>query len=364
MIESNMKYLFIAFIVVFATFVVAVPVNYDITIYGSVNDTIYTELKNEVHDCENGCSFTVPQFTPPEGFNFSHYTISNTSELIKSIHFESTQDITSSKLAENVIIETVELKEELSIEKLVTKNLNLGQNNIVLQVKNIGSKDIENVSVQISGDGVKTISKTAIDLPLGQSDFVTTIVSITNYGSIDIIVKAYAGDELLGQTIESIFVNPTQDIEEKEKTVFVDKVYAQSKIDTLWNNLSVYEKDFFLKTSQEYNVLDVSNSIDEIKDELRNLQSEYSHMTKEQFDDAVIIINMLLGDVKEQLDLASPKKIATTFKENLGLIATTIGVIVSTLTAIGLAKSHVLSKDKQDKKKHPDLLRRELRKRN
>ena len=341
----------------------AVPANYDITIYGSVNDTIYTELKNEVHDCENSCSFAVPQFTLPEGFNFSHYTISNTNELIKSIYFESTQDITSSKLAENVIIETVGLKEELSIEKLVTKNLNLGQNNIVLQVKNIGNKDIENVSVQISGDGIKTISKTAIDLPLGQSDFVTTIVSITNYGDIDIIVKAYAGDELLGQAIESVFVN-TPPEENKEKTVFVDRVYAQSEIDALWNNLSVYEKDFFLKTSQEYSVLDVSNSIGEIKDELRNLQSEYLHMTKEQFDDAVVIINMLLGDVKEQLDLASPKKITTIFKENLGLIATTIGVIVSTLTAISLAKSHMTSKDKQDKMKHHGSLRREIRKRN
>ena len=77
----------------------------------------------------------------------------------------------------------------------------------------------------------------------------------------------------------------------------------------------------------------------------------YNTITKEAFDREVAVITRGLDGVKLEIDLARPKKFTDTIKENLVLIATTLGIIVSGLTALGLAKSHLGHKGEENKTK-------------
>ena len=346
--------------------VTAVPISYDITVNGVTGDNIpYSLIKNEVRDCEKKCTYQIPEFDIPQDFTLSDYTISNPSELIKTIGFESNDELVTATLTDSLIIEIIELKEELGIGRLVTKTLNLGQNNLVLEVKNIGNKDISDIYVKISGDGVKTTSVSKINLLIGQSDFVSTIVSIENYGDVDIIIKAFSNETLLGQTIESIYINPPVIINEPVQE-FVDPDYAKQEIDLLWNTVIEYEKDYFIKVSEEYDITDFTSAFNELKDGIAQLELDYQGLTKEEFDKIKSIISRNLNDIKIQLEFAKPKKFTDTIRENLGLIATTIGVIVSSLTAFGLAKSHLLGgghkgKDIRAKKESFGVIKKKLR---
>lgn len=334
--------------------VLAVPITYEVTINGLVDEQPLIITKSEIKDCESKCSYPIPNFESQEDFIFNNYSIDNPSELIKAISFESNNQLTSSLLTDSIIVEVIELKEELKIGRLVTKNLNLGQNNIVLQLENIGQKDITNAYITISGDGIKTISKSTINLPKEQSDFVTAVVSIVNSGDIDIIIKAYSDDLLLGQTIESIFVNPPEEDLEKETTpaiIYVNETYAKEEIDMLWEAISKNEKNYFLKEAEEYNLPDLIDGISDTKEEIKQLQLSYSSLTKEAFDNRVEIILRSLEDINTQIDLAQPKELTDKIKENLGLIATTLGVIVSSLTAFGLVKSHTKHKEEKSSNK-------------
>ncbi len=345
-----MKQFFLIIIfILYVSLVSAIPISYDVTINGVVSDSPFTLTKNEVRDCENTCTFQVPSFETPENFIFSNYVISNPSEQIKSIKFESTNNLTSITFNDNIALEIVELKEELKIGRLITKTLSPGQNNIVLQLENIGNKDLTEVYIQISGDGVKTTGKSTVDIPVAQSDFVTAIVQITNYNDIDIIIKAYSDDKLLGQTIESIYVPPPE-VEEPDlpEIKYVDSKYAEEEINKLWSKLNEHEKEFYSKESQEYVIADLTNNFEEMREEIGNLELGYNTLTKEKFDKEIAIISRNLNDIKTQIDFAKPKKFADTIKENLVLIATGLGVLVSALTALTLAKSHLGSKNNKD----------------
>ncbi|MEK6923019.1 MAG: hypothetical protein AABX08_04430 [Nanoarchaeota archaeon] len=343
--------LILAMTLIFAAFAMAAPVIYGITVNGFADGVAFTKTQNEVKECENTCEFPVAQFEVPERFTFTNYVIANPSELIKSIKFKSTNELTSSSFEDIIVLETLELKEELKIGRLVTKNLNQGQNNLVIQLENIGLKDINDISVQISGDGVKTTSRSMISLAKEQTDFINTIVQITNYGDIDIIIKAYSNEKLLGQAIETIYVEPPEELP-TEEVVYVDDDYAQAEVNKLWDKLSSYEKEYFTKESQDYKLSDLESDLDNIKNDIKELELNYGKLTKEGFDREVSIILRSLDDVKLQIDLAAPKKFTDSIKEHLVLIATSLGIIVSSLTAFGLAKSHVLSKNKEEKKVH------------
>ena len=349
-VQMQKTILFILLVVTSINAVLAAPVSYDITINGLVNDLPFNQTKSEVKNCENECKYQPPEFDLPENFTFSDYVISNPSELIESIMFGSTDSETSSLVNDNILIQIKELKEELSIKKLVTRTLNLGQNNLVVEIENTGNKEISEVYVTISGDGVKTLSTTKINLSQGSSDFVTTIVSIENYGAIDIIIKAYTRQTLLGQAIETISVNSPPE-EEQTETIYVDEKYAKPIIDETWKRLNEYEKDYFLKISEDFKVPDLSGVIEETKVQIRELQTSYSSLTKEEFNRKKEIIEFNLEDIRAQLELATPQKFSDKLKSNAGVIGTVIGLIVSSLTAWGLVKSHLKVKDQIDKLK-------------
>lgn len=205
--------------------------------------------------------------------------------------------------------------------------------------------------ITISGNGVKTINSPAIDISKGKSDFITSTVLIESSGEIDIIIKAYSDDILLGKVIESISVNKPIDevLDDEPAPVFVDEDYAINQISLLWDSLNNYESDFFTKESNEYSLPDLSDTIDETKEEIKQLELSFSTLTKDQFDKNVLVINRSLNHIKEQLDLARPKKLSERIRENLILIGTGLGILVSSLTAYGLAKSHISHKNRDIK---------------
>ncbi len=321
----------------------AVPVSYDITINGILNETLFTKTVNEVKECDTTCVIDLPTFDVPENFNFTNYTLANPSESINFIQFESSADFFSNSAQDKVVVAIVDLKEELKISRLITRDLNSGQNNVVLQLDNVGGKDLKDVSIQISGDGVKTVGKSSVNIPTGQSDFATATVQVTNYGEIDIIIKAYSGEQLLGQTIETITVPLLlENTETKEDAaVYVDGEYAKAGIDQLWKKLDEYENEYYLKKTQEYELPDMEGDINEVKDQIGELELNSNKLTKEVFDKDVNLLTRNLEDIKTQINFAQPKKFADKLKENLILIATGLGVVVSSLTALGLAKSHI-----------------------
>ena len=345
----KLPFIYLSFLLLFSMYALALPVSYDITLSGTVDGTSFSKTQNEVKECDEGmCVFDVPVFETPVNFTFSNYTLSQPSELIKSLAFESTNDVLSTLITDKITLTTKELKEELKIGRLVTKNLVSGQNTIVLQIENIGTKDLKEVHTEISGDGVKTMSSQRVSILRGQSDFTTTFVSVTNTGTIDIIIKAYAGDVLLGQTIETISVPVPQQID-TEVVAVVDIAYAQEQVELLWSTVTEYERVFLTKRAEEYVLTDLTDALDKINEEIKDLELRIPDMTKESFDREVSLIKRSLDDVKLQLDHATPKKFTDKLKENVGAVAAVIGTIVSALTAYGLAKTHV-AKGKEKKK--------------
>ena len=311
-------------------------ISYDVTASG----TNFSITQTETKECDLSCSFALPNFQLPENETASQYSISNVTGQPNKIAFNSTGELTSTLPSDTIAIEYALPKEELKIAKMLTKTLNVGQNNIVVQLDNTGNVDLEDITVQISGDGVKTTDKTPVNIPKGKSDFATTVVSITTKGTIDIILKAYSKDKMLAQSIETVTVNgPEEKKVEAPKTV--DANYAQQKTDELWKKLEESEKAYLTKKAGGYNVPDVTSTISEAKSEIKKLQLDSAELTEEAFNRRLGVAAKSLEEINLKLGLAAPKGIGDKLKDNMATIATTIGLIVSSLTAYGLAKTHI-----------------------
>lgn len=86
---------------------------------------------------------------------------------------------------------------------------------------------------------------------------------------------------------------------------------------------------------------DVTNVINDAKSEIKKLQLDPESITEESFNRRIGILTKSLEEINVKLGLAAPKGLGEKLKDNLGVIATTIGVLVSSLTAYGLLKTHV-----------------------
>ena len=326
----------IIFALLSAHLALAGTISYDVTASG----TNFSITQTETKECDLGCSFALPSFQLPENATASQYTISNITGQPNKIAFNSTGGLTTTLPADTIEIEYALPKEGLKIAKMLTKTLNVGQNNIVVQLDNTGNVDLEEVTVQVNGDGVKTTDKMPVSIQKGKSEFATTVASITTKGTVDIIIKAYSKDRMLAQSIETITVNGPEE-QKAEAPKKVDAEYAQQKTDELWKQLEEYEKAYLTKKAEGYNVPDVTGTISEAKSEIKRLQLDSEDMTEEAFNRKLNLAAKILGEISIKLGLAAPKGIGDRLKDNLTVIATTIGLIVSSLTAYGLAKTHI-----------------------
>lgn len=323
-------------------------ITYDVTVSGTANEQNFSSTVSETKECEFSCDFTMPQFELPGDFTLKENSISNVTGQPNKISFSSTGTLASAQANDTIKIEYALPKKELKITKMVTSTLNQGQNNIVVQLENTGNVDLANVSIQASGDGVKTTDRTLVNIGKGKTEFATAIVSITNAGTIDVIIKAYAQDSMLAQTIETININAAEQKEEtpeekpqEAKPEMVDPDYAQKKTNDLWDQLEEYEKRYLTKKAEGYNMPDLAGTITEAKSEIKKLQLESDGLTENAFNKRVTIVTNSLEEINIKMELAAPKKFGEKMKDNLGTIATTIGVLVSSLTAYGLMKTHV-----------------------
>ncbi len=311
-------------------------ISYDVTASG----TNFSITQTETKECDISCSFALPEFQLPNNATASQYSISNVTGQPNKIAFNSTGELTTTLPSDTIEIEYALPKEELKIQKMLTKTLNVGQNNIVVQLDNTGNVDLEEVTAQINGDGVKTTDKMPVSIQKGKSEFATTVVSITTKGTVDIIIKAYSKDRMLAQSIETITVNGPEE-QKAEAPKKVDAEYAQQKTDDLWKQLEEYERAYLTKKAEGYNVPDITGTISEAKSDIKRLQLDSEDMTEEAFNRKLNLAAKSLGEISIKLGLAAPKGIGDKIKDNLTVIATTIGLIVSSLTAYGLAKTHI-----------------------
>ncbi len=318
-------------------------IGYDITVIGTVNGESSNMTKAETKDCELSCSFQLPQFELPENFTLTEYIISNVTGQPNKIAFNSTGELQSAQADDTIEIEYEAPRKELSIARVVTKTLNQGQNNIVVQLDNTGNIDLPDITVQISGDGVKTTDKQPVSVAKGKSEFATVIVSVTSQGTVDLVIKAYEKDAMLAQGIDTITVNaiPEDQKPEETKPTIIDADYAQQKTNELWKQLEEYEKTYLTKKSEGYNMPDLTSTISEAKSEIKKLQLESTDITEASFNRRTEVINNILEEISIKLGLAAPKKLGEKLKDNIGIIATSLGVLVSSLTAYGLLKTHV-----------------------
>ncbi|MEK6934500.1 MAG: hypothetical protein AABW46_01350 [Nanoarchaeota archaeon] len=335
-----MRYTLIYFLIVLLsiTTVTAVSVDYSIKVENSTSSEIIPQTK----ECDLECIFSLPQ---PSIENTVTYSISDyNTELIKEIKFLST-DSQSTTTSEDKLIILVK-KTSIKILSVVPNLLYPGNNNLIIQIENDGSEELLDLHATISGEGIKTKEFSSLEsLSPKKSEFLNILLEVSAQDQVDVIVKIFSASEVIKQEIKTISIkSEKKPVEEKptEEKQTLNSTDASQKITKVREDLRKYEEEMFNKRADGYDVKNIEGDIEDTKSLIQKVQLEYIRYSQEDFDLNYNLITSNIEDIRLKLNVAQPTKtFGERIKDNIIVISTAVGLIISALTAYGLAKTHV-----------------------
>ena len=380
----------IAIILMNAAAASALQISYSVEIGASgANDTVYTTSKGVSKDCEAKCIIPMPSFDVPEGYTVSNYSLIYESSADYKIYFSSTKtkltkdanETTTVEILKNETVTTETPKkeapalvcseskcdkgcvvcndnnchdpgfkciEDLAVEKVFPDTIEQGDAQLNILVRNSGTVDLQNIGVEITGDGLTTESAVPIDkLASGDKDYAFLKIKAEKPGMIDFIIKLYVGSVLKNKIVGQITV--TQKTVVKNETNANEKFNVtelSNRLDRVKEKYNALNQDYQNKKVQGY-VVDVAGN---------TLKAAYDYVTQAQFylfdgnyAKAKTNLEMAeagMGDAEDQLKNAQQQKLTfmDKVKANLAYIGSMAAAIVSMFAAYKAITSRVNKK--------------------
>lgn len=238
----------------------------------------------------------------------------------------------------------INCREELTIEKITPTTVAKGQQQLNILVRNTGTVALYEIEAEVSGYGVTTEEKISIEeLPAGEKDYTFTKIDIQDAGIIDVVVKVMSNKTVMTQEIVQITVQE-EVVEQNETTEeTLNTTEATALLETEKAVYEEMEKAYFEKEKEGYLVYGIDEDLKEIKEYLRKAQVAIIEQNKEDFDKNLVLAKTDLEELKETLETAEKEKktIGQLLSENLAVIGSLFGVIISGVTVWSLTKVHL-----------------------
>jgi hypothetical protein len=365
---------FTAMLVVFVlaiSLVSALEVEYTVSVDAhDANDTQIGDTKDFTKHCESLCSYAMPSFNIPSDADIDQYKISYAASTDFSVYFDSTKGKTTQKQDDSIIVEITPKKitcnkdqcdsecvtcsdrschepgfmctEQVEVEKIFPASINQGVSQVNVLLQNVGTVNLDDVTVELSGDGITTIEK----LPVGRllvddQDYAFVKVNATKSGIIDVIIKVFVAGKLKLKATSQLTVLKATTEEQKVNVTQISDALAVLK-------------QRYLELEQEYqNKKAEGFPLDIVYDKLRQTSGFITETQSSFFEGNYRKVQANLGILEGNLaDIATQLKNARrqeeTFKDkikdNLLFFGSLAAAIVSIFTAYKLIEGSVNKK--------------------
>lgn len=378
--NSKMK-LALAFALLLMSFsiVFAAEISYDVTFNGfDANNQSVTLVQSVNQNCETKCTYALPNFAVPENTMFMSYSLSSSS----NVYFTSTNAKQSQKQDDSIVAEIPEeapicsptkceskcvkcsdnkchepsfvCREQLSIDKIAPKEIDLGQNQINILVKNTGNVDISQISAELSGDGILTTSAIPIQkLVAGDKDYVFIKINTSKSGVIDLVIKIIIDDLVRDKFVDQLTVFEAKN---SQPTETYNASALNDQLASLRQTYRTLESNYQEKKAVGYPVDIVYDKLKEVYAILSDAQSKLLSENYKQVQVSINLIQNNMQDIDYQLKNAKQPELTFSdkLKSNLLFFGSIAAAIVSIFTAYKLVQNSI------DKEKLKELHRRIL----
>lgn len=234
----------------------------------------------------------------------------------------------------------------ISLEKITPAQISVGEQQLNIVLKNTGNIPLYQLEADVSGYGITTKEKLPIEeLPVGEKDYTFTKINVEQAGTIDLIVKIYMNGTLLAQQISSIEVvaSPEQVVAETVTDTAMNETAAAQSLNETRSMYSDLEKEYYQKVKEEYVVYGIKDDLADTKEYLREAQVALIEQNQKEFDKDMLAAKTNLGTVAAELQNAQKeqKTWGQIFTENLTLIGSLFGVLISGVTVWSITKAHL-----------------------
>ncbi len=234
--------------------------------------------------------------------------------------------------------------ESLVVEKVTPSTIKTGEQQLNIFVKNTGTVALFNIEAEVSGYGMTTVEKLSIEtLPSGEKDYTFTKVLAESAGVNDIIIKVYANKTLVTQEIVSMTVTEEEQQEETEEAVSFNQSAALAALNETRIKYNALEMVYYEKEKQEYLVFGIDKDLVEIKEYLRQAQVAVIEQDEKEFQKNILAAQTIIENVAAELESAQKedKTFMEILSENLALIGSLFGVLISGVTVWSMTKVHL-----------------------
>lgn len=230
----------------------------------------------------------------------------------------------------------------LVVEKVTPTTMKVGEGQLNILLKNTGTVTLYSIEADISGYGVTTLEKLSVELlPRGEKDYTFTKVRVESAGAYDLIVKVYANKTLVMQEIVSITI--TEEEQQEQEVLSFNQSVALAALNETRTKYNALELLYYEKEKEEYLVFGIDKDLVEIKEYLRQAQVAVIEQDEKAFQKNLLAAQTTIETVVTELE--SAKKEDKTFmeilSENLALIGSLFGVLISGVTVWSMTKVHL-----------------------
>ncbi len=230
------------------------------------------------------------------------------------------------------------------IEKITPATIKKGEEQLNIVVRNTGNLVLQNIEAQVTGYGITTQETLSIETLLaGEKDYTFTKISAEQSGTIDLVVKIYVNGSLLVQDIVQLSVLEDAVVEVVEEINTFNKTEAAQQLNETRNQFNTVEKKYYEKEKQDYLVYGMDKDLDGVKEYLRLAQVAIIEEEQKEFEKNILAAKSALETIEAELNEAQKeqKTILELLSENLALIGSLLGVLISAITVWSMTKVHL-----------------------
>lgn len=309
-----------------------------LSVFGQENETI--NITEEFNETFNGFNETVYSMNITEA-NETNATEINETEIICSLQ---QCDLGCAVCSDgSCYAQEVGCIEQLFIDKITPATIAKGEQQLNILIRNTGNVALPNIEADVVGFGITTVEKMPIEILLaGDKDYTFTKINVTESGTIDIIVKLYVNHSLKTQEIFQLAV--AEGIVEGmvQETAF-NATAASEQLEAAKSHYNELEKEYYEKEKEQYLLYGIKEDLDDIKESLRLAQVAIIEDYSKEFDNNIAYATASLQSVQEQLASAEKEKktLWQIVYENLAVIGTVLGVLISIITVWSMTRVHL-----------------------
>jgi hypothetical protein len=249
------------------------------------------------------------------------------------------QENDTSSTAENQTAENMSAMQEIVLNDLMPKEVQLGDVEFTLQIRNTENETVKNIFAFISGDGISSYNVIPVDsLPAGEEGVIFVFGNAKKAGNISVTIRI--NDETFYQNITVI--DPNNETEQKLEEVRKAQEKEQ-QIQNISDNLNRIkarlidlEDELAQKKDDGYDVSQIT--LDYLQSYIRKIQAD---ILTGDVGDATINLNLAdqeYSTIKDSLDYARKVPFINKLKDYALIFSTIAGSIITFFALYELLK--------------------------